>query len=163
MAHSTSELRSTVNRDGVLTLSLAEIVLDDPASDEIIVRIEAAPINPSELGLLLGPADATSVRKDASDGIPQLSLDIPPARMGGMFHMPLTQRDLGDLIGSAVSLGCRSGIMCPVETGSRASDAAGAEMYAPSGRALVRFGQTYTVRRLAAGAAVGDPDSFRSR
>jgi len=84
MAHKTRELRSTVNKDGVLTLSLAEIVLDDPASDEIIVRIEAAPINPSDLGLLLGPADATSVRKDASDGIPQLRLDIPPARMGGM-------------------------------------------------------------------------------
>lgn len=84
MAHKTRELRSMVNKDGVLTLSLAEIVLDDPASDEIIVRIEAAPINPSDLGLLLGPADATSVRKDASDGIPQLRLDIPPARMGGM-------------------------------------------------------------------------------
>lgn len=84
MAHKTRELRSTVNKDGVLTLSLAEIVLDDLASDEIIVRIEAAPINPSDLGLLLGPADATSVRKDASDGIPQLRLDIPPARMGGM-------------------------------------------------------------------------------
>lgn len=84
MAHKTRELRSTVNKDGVLTLSLAEIVLDDPASDEIIVRVEAAPINPSDLGLLLGPADAASVRKDVSDGTPQLSLDIPPARMGGM-------------------------------------------------------------------------------
>ncbi|WP_292080117.1 MULTISPECIES: zinc-binding dehydrogenase [Brevundimonas] len=84
MAHKTRELRSTVNKDGVLTLSLAEIVLDDPASDEIIVRVEAAPINPSDLGLLLGPADAASVRRDVSDGAPQLSLDIPPARMGGM-------------------------------------------------------------------------------
>ncbi|MBC1181801.1 NADPH:quinone reductase-like Zn-dependent oxidoreductase [Brevundimonas sp. UYEF29] len=84
MAHKTRELRSTVNKDGVLTLSLAEIVLDDPASDEIIVRVEAAPINPSDLGLLLGPADAASVRKGVSDGAPQLSLDIPPARMGGM-------------------------------------------------------------------------------
>ncbi|WP_295173131.1 zinc-binding dehydrogenase [uncultured Brevundimonas sp.] len=84
MAHKTRELRSTVSKDGVLTLSLAEIVLDDPASDEIIVRVEAAPINPSDLGLLLGPADAASVRRDVSDGAPQLSLDIPPARMGGM-------------------------------------------------------------------------------
>lgn len=84
MAHKTRELRSTVSKDGVLTLSLAEIVLDDPASDEIIVRVEAAPINPSDLGLLLGPADAVSVRRDLSDGTPQLSLDIPPARMGGM-------------------------------------------------------------------------------
>ncbi|WP_295207409.1 zinc-binding dehydrogenase [uncultured Brevundimonas sp.] len=84
MALKTRELRSTVSKDGVLTLSLAEIVLDDPASDEIIVRVEAAPINPSDLGLLLGPADAASVRRDVSDGAPQLSLDIPPARMGGM-------------------------------------------------------------------------------
>ena len=84
MAQKTRELRSTVNKDGVLTLSLAEIVLNDPASDEIIVRIEAAPINPSDLGLLLGPANAASVRTGVSDGVPQLSLDIPPERMGGM-------------------------------------------------------------------------------
>ena len=66
MAHKTRELRSTVSKDGVLTLSLAEIVLDDPASDEIIVRVEAAPINPSDLGLLLGSANAASVRKGVS-------------------------------------------------------------------------------------------------
>ena len=96
MAHKTRELRSTVNKDGVLTLSLAEIVLDDPASDEIIVRIEAAPINPSDLGLLLGPADAPSVRKDASDGIPQLRLDIPPARMGGMAGRINQSRPVGN-------------------------------------------------------------------
>ena len=84
MTHKTRELRSTVNKDGVLTLSLADLVLDDPASDEIIVRVEAAPINPSDLGLLLGSADAASVRKGVSDGVPQLSLDIPPERMGGM-------------------------------------------------------------------------------
>ena len=38
----------------------------------------------SDLGLLLGSANAASVRKGVSDGVPQLSLDIPPERMGGM-------------------------------------------------------------------------------
>ena len=31
-----------------------------PGPDEIVVRVQAAPINPSDLGLLLGPLDPTT-------------------------------------------------------------------------------------------------------
>jgi NADPH2:quinone reductase len=56
------ELRSTVGEDGTLRLTLEQVELEPPAADEIIVRVEAAPINPSDLGLLLGPADIGSLR-----------------------------------------------------------------------------------------------------
>ena len=50
------ELRSRISKGGVLELSLHEAAVPEPAADEIIVRIEATPINPSDIGVLLGPA-----------------------------------------------------------------------------------------------------------
>ncbi len=58
------EMRSTISEDGTLTLSLEQVVIGDPAEDEVIVRVEAAPINPSDLGLLLGPADCVHAHSD---------------------------------------------------------------------------------------------------
>src|ERR1700722_4466884 len=54
------ELRSKVTSDGKLELSLEEAVVPVPAADEVVVRVEASPINPSDLGMLLGPADAST-------------------------------------------------------------------------------------------------------
>ncbi|MFN7619305.1 MAG: NADH oxidase [bacterium] len=79
MSHTGRELRSTVS-DGVLRLTLEEVVTGDLAPDEIVVRVEAAPINPSDLGLLLGPADMASMRSEGSSDRPALAFDIPEAR-----------------------------------------------------------------------------------
>lgn len=78
------ELRSTVQADGTLRLQLEEVVLTPPSSDEVIVRVEAAPINPSDLGLLLGPADLSSMVRDESGGRSATVLTIPADRMGGL-------------------------------------------------------------------------------
>lgn len=51
------QLRSLVNQDGTLELSLAEVALPPLADDEVLVRVDASPVNPSDLGLLLGGAD----------------------------------------------------------------------------------------------------------
>ncbi|MBP7335704.1 zinc-binding dehydrogenase [Niveispirillum sp.] len=80
MAFTGRELRSTVTGDGKLTLSLEDVEITDPADDEIIVRIEAAPINPSDLGLLIGPADLSTLRQ--VEGMrPGLTFAVPPARL----------------------------------------------------------------------------------
>jgi NADPH:quinone reductase-like Zn-dependent oxidoreductase len=50
------ELRSCISKGGVLELSLHEAAVPEPAADEIVVRVEATPINPSDIGVLLGPA-----------------------------------------------------------------------------------------------------------
>ncbi len=55
------QIRSLVTTDGRLELSLAEVETPAPGDHEVVVRVEAAPINPSDLGLLLAGADATTL------------------------------------------------------------------------------------------------------
>jgi len=78
------ELRSTISSDGNLTLSLEPVTLAAPGPDEVIVRIEAAPLNPSDLGLLLGPADMATLQAGGTPDHPTLTAAIPPARMPAM-------------------------------------------------------------------------------
>lgn len=56
------QLLSTVGEDGNLTVQLAEQDLPAPAGHEVLVRVEAAPINPSDLALLFGTADLTAAQ-----------------------------------------------------------------------------------------------------
>jgi NADPH:quinone reductase-like Zn-dependent oxidoreductase len=78
------ELRSTISSDARLTLGLEPVALEAPGPDEVIVRIEATPINPSDLGLLLGPADMATLAAGGSADRPTLTAAIPPARLGMM-------------------------------------------------------------------------------
>ena len=65
------QLRSLVTAEGRLELSLQETPVAAPGPDEVVVRVQATPINPSDLGLLLGPADpAKMTRNGASVGAP---------------------------------------------------------------------------------------------
>lgn len=66
-------LRSTVTNDGEVVLSVEPFDVGRPGDDEVVVRVEAAPINPSDLGLLLAGADVASARRD-DDGSVRLSL-----------------------------------------------------------------------------------------
>lgn len=60
-------LRTTVRGSGHIALSLEERPVPQPAADQVVVRIEAAPINPSDLGLLIASADpATFVGEDGA-------------------------------------------------------------------------------------------------
>lgn len=74
------ELRSRLDETGELVLSLEQVTVPEPQDDEIVVRIEAAPINPSDLGLLLGPADVATLKSEAGPP-PRLALSIPPHRL----------------------------------------------------------------------------------
>ena len=60
------ELRSTVTSEGQLILNLEPVAIDEPGPDEVIVQVEASPINPSDLGLLLGPADMATLGNEVS-------------------------------------------------------------------------------------------------
>ena len=78
------QLRSTIKPDGTLELSLAAIPIPEPKDDEVLVRVEASPINPSDLGLLLGPADPTTFRFSGSADHPIVTANIPDKLMRGM-------------------------------------------------------------------------------
>lgn len=75
------ELRSLIDHDGALTLSLETVDVGEPGDDEIVVRIEAAPINPSDLGLLVGPADVGSATVEGDADRPALKMTVPQARL----------------------------------------------------------------------------------
>jgi NADPH:quinone reductase-like Zn-dependent oxidoreductase len=74
------ELRSLVS-DGKLELSLVDVELSPPGPGEVIVRIEAAPLNPSDLGLLTGPADLATLEQGGTTERPALTAEIPEQRL----------------------------------------------------------------------------------
>lgn len=75
------QLQSNAKSSGVLEISLARVPVPDPAPDEVVIRIEATPINPSDLGLLIGAADPSTARAVDTHDLPVTQLDIPPAFM----------------------------------------------------------------------------------
>jgi len=75
------QLYSTVKQEGILELSLADVPIPEPQDDEVVVRVEAAPINPSDLGLLFGPADMRTVQVAGTADYPVVTARIPPRLM----------------------------------------------------------------------------------
>jgi len=78
------QLRSTVYPDGTLELSLATVPTPAPEADDVIVRIEASPLNPSDLGLLLAGADLTTVKHAGTADNPVVTASVPPEVMRGL-------------------------------------------------------------------------------
>jgi NADPH:quinone reductase len=78
------QLRSLLTRDGVVEISLADVPEPAPGADEVVVRVDAAPINPSDLGVLFARADPASVRTSMRDGRPVVTAHVPNAALAGM-------------------------------------------------------------------------------
>jgi len=78
------ELRSLVKSSGELELSLVRTDIPEPSADEVTVRIEATPINPSDQGLLFGAADLSTGRSSGTHDAPAFIATIPPERMKSM-------------------------------------------------------------------------------
>ena len=77
MATTGLQLRSQLNEDNTLELSLEEVTFPEPGPGEVLVRIEATPINPSDIALLVGPADLSTARAGGTPERPVLTADIP--------------------------------------------------------------------------------------
>ncbi|WP_419254615.1 zinc-binding dehydrogenase [Caulobacter sp. ErkDOM-YI] len=78
------QLRSLLKASGELELSLAQVEVPAPGPDEVVVRIEGAPINPSDLGLLLGPADLSTAKASGTADRPVLTATVPPQFLKAM-------------------------------------------------------------------------------
>jgi NADPH:quinone reductase-like Zn-dependent oxidoreductase len=74
------ELRSQVTSAGELELSLVEVPVPRPGPDQVLIRVEAAPINPSDLALLIGPADLATLRRTGNVTV----ATIPEGRRGAV-------------------------------------------------------------------------------
>ena len=79
------EIRSKITNEGNVELSIAKLETPTPAADEVLIKVEAAPINPSDLGLLLSfAADLSSISTSGSEDETVTSMKIHPALMGSM-------------------------------------------------------------------------------
>ncbi len=86
------QLQSTVREEGVVEIALVSVPTPRPAADEVLIRVDAAPINPSDMGLLFGGADMTTARAAGTPETPAVVADIPPGAlrtMAGRFGQPL--------------------------------------------------------------------------
>jgi NADPH:quinone reductase-like Zn-dependent oxidoreductase len=73
------ELRSTLNDDGIVTLAVRECPVTTPDEMQVVVRIEAAPINPSDLGMLFAGGDAGAALADGDGMFPFVAVPVTPA------------------------------------------------------------------------------------
>ncbi|MYD54602.1 MAG: NADH oxidase [Chloroflexi bacterium] len=137
------QIRSKVTSDGQLVLSLDDAEVPPPGPDEVMIRVEASPINPSDLGLLIGPADMSRAQVSGPPENPLVTAPIAPGLLS-------SQSDRFDMSLPAGNEG--AGVV--VEAGS--SDAAQAllgktvaviarEMYAQY--RLVKVGQCLELRQ----------------
>lgn len=72
------QLISTLEADGTLRLALAERPVDQPGEDEVVVRLEAVPINPSDLMTLLAGADPADAATGSPANAPETCIPVPP-------------------------------------------------------------------------------------
>ncbi|MDH5541174.1 MAG: zinc-binding dehydrogenase [Rhizobacter sp.] len=78
------QLRSLITPEGTLEISLLSVPTPEPAPDEVVVRVEAAPINPSDIGLLFGAADMAQAKQAGTAASPVVTAPIPAPAMKGM-------------------------------------------------------------------------------
>ena len=78
------QLRSLAKESGEIELSLVRVPTPGPAADEVVVRVEATPINPSDIGLLFGAADLATVAARGRGEQTVVTARIPPAAMRAM-------------------------------------------------------------------------------
>ena len=71
------QLQTLITEGGELKLSLQPVPVTAPADDEVLIRVEAAPINPSDLGLLVGPADMSTAAASGSAEDPVITAKVP--------------------------------------------------------------------------------------
>ena len=85
------QIRSLITEEAKLELSIREHEIPDPKDDEVLIKVEASPINPSDLGLLLGPADVSTMESNGE----VVTMDVPQSLL----------RSVGARIGQSLPVG----------------------------------------------------------
>ncbi|MCD0415583.1 zinc-binding dehydrogenase [Rubrivivax sp. JA1024] len=97
------QLRSLIKASGDLEVSLVPVSIPEPGPDEVVVRVEATPINPSDLGLLFGAADMSTAKASGTADAPVITAKVPAAAMKAMAgrldeSMPVGNEGAGTVI-----------------------------------------------------------------
>jgi NADPH2:quinone reductase len=107
------QLFSLVKPSGELELSLRQVTVAPLGAHEVTVRMEAAPLNPSDLWLMFGTADLSAIRSSGTPDHPVATAPIPDAAMramAGRMDTPLAagNEGAGVVIAAGVSTGARA-------------------------------------------------------
>ena len=102
------QLRSLVKNTGDLEVSLTRVPIPVPAAGEVLVRVEAAPINPSDLGLLFAGADMTKASQRGTKDQPLVAARVPDAALKSMTarfdaSMPVGNEGAGVVVEAGTS------------------------------------------------------------
>jgi len=102
------QLRSLVKKSGELEISLAEVPIPEPGPNELLVRIEAAPINPSDLGLLFSAADMTKAVASGTPERPVITAPVAEAAMKSLagridVSMPVGNEGAGVVVAAGAA------------------------------------------------------------
>ena len=107
------QLRSTVTHEGALEVTLVEVEVPIPSENEVLVRVEASPINPSDLGLLLAGADTASAVKVTGGPFPVLRAPLEASALRALAgrvgqSMPVGNEGAGTVIAAGASPGAQA-------------------------------------------------------
>jgi len=102
------QLRTLIKKSGELEISLLNVPTPEPGPDEVVVRVEATPINPSDLGLLIGAADMSTAKASGTRDAPVITAQVPEAGMRAMAgrldeSMPVGNEGAGVVIATGSS------------------------------------------------------------
>jgi len=79
------EIRSEITSEGKLNLSIVTSDVPTPGDDDVLIKVEASPINPSDLGLLISfAADLDSISSQGSGEDTVTTMGIHPGLMQSM-------------------------------------------------------------------------------
>jgi NADPH:quinone reductase-like Zn-dependent oxidoreductase len=119
------QLRSLVTKSGVLEVSLVSVATPEPGPDEIVIRVEATPINPSDIALLLGPVDMNTAKQSGTAASPVLTANILERAVPALAarfdqSMPVGNEGAGTVVkaGSSPAAQALLGKMVAVASGS---------------------------------------------
>jgi NADPH:quinone reductase len=102
------QLRTLITKASKLELSLQQVAIPALKDDEVLIRVEASPINPSDIGLLFGAADMSTATQSGTAELPVVSATVPEAFMKGMAgrlddSMPAGNEGAGTVVGAGSS------------------------------------------------------------
>ena len=97
------QLRSTILAQGELVLTLVDEPVVAPGSDEVLIRVEATPINPSDQGIMFGAADMSTLCVEGTASRPVIRAKVPEQAMRAMAgrldrSMPMGHEGAGVVI-----------------------------------------------------------------
>ncbi|MFW0788137.1 NADH oxidase [Gordonia sp. CPCC 205333] len=102
------QLQSLITSTGELRLSFAEVEIGEPGPDEVIVSVQAAPLNPSDLGLMLGPADISTASASGEGADRVITASVPERALSRLAtrldkSQPVGNEGAGIVVGAGSS------------------------------------------------------------